>query len=233
MCTERGDPSYQACVQRTMDSSQHGVVSPQEQIEDAIRLALDRRDLRQAAALIVRDYGEQVLRFLHVRLRSRSIADEAFSMVCEDLWVGLPGFRGAASVRTWLFVLARHAATQAQKMASDLEKRQATIDDERAEVREHVRTTTAIFRRTEIKDKVRGLRERLDDDQQTLLVLRLERGLAWKELAVVMDEALPDATEAELSRASARVRTRFQAAKRRLRELAQEAGLFPVQTNDA
>ena len=192
----------------------------------AIRSLLAEQDHRRAATLILRSYGAELLRFLHVRLRSSSDADEAFSMVCEDMWSGLPGFRGAASVRTWLFVLARSVASRVYIARKQTLQRRSFVELELHDVIDHVRTTTAMFRKTSSKLLLRGLREKLDDDQQTLMILRVDRGLSWKELAVVMHEALPDSEGEELERASARVRTRFQVAKKRLRELVEEAGVL-------
>jgi RNA polymerase sigma-70 factor (ECF subfamily) len=202
-------------------------LEPAPDSEASIRVLVHAGDLQAATSEGIRLYGSEIVRFLRVRLRSDGRADEAFSMVCEDFWVGLPGFAWRCSLRTWLFVLARHAASRHSGAVQRVRKREtqrgsAAYD----EVCAQVRTNTADYLRTETKQRVRALRDLLDEDQQTLLVLRVERGLPWREIAIVMGEVPMDTSELELERASARVRTRFQVAKKRLRQLAVEAGFI-------
>ena len=52
-----------------------------------------------------------------------------------------------------------------------------------------VRSATRTIDRTATRDAVAQLREALAPDDQALLVLRLERGLAWEELARVFETA--------------------------------------------
>jgi RNA polymerase sigma-70 factor (ECF subfamily) len=191
-----------------------------------VRSVYDAGDLKRAATLVLERHSAAIARFLSVRLRSGTLADEAFSQFCEDLWRGLPGFRFTAPVRVWVWILARNAATRVA--SAGFRKRERLVEHEEAfaQVSEHVRTSTARFLRTETKQGIRELRAQLSDDEQTLLVLRIDRELSWKELAIIMGEAPSEATDSELARASARVRTRFQAIKQRLRALADRAGLL-------
>jgi RNA polymerase sigma-70 factor (ECF subfamily) len=97
-----------------------------------------------------------------------------------------------------------------------------------SQVVERVRSETLPYLKTEIKDRFRLLREQLPVEDQTLLALRLDRGLEWRELARVMsfDEAKPPSDE-ELTREAARLRQRFAAAKDKLRRFAEREGLLP------
>jgi RNA polymerase sigma-70 factor (ECF subfamily) len=79
--------------------------------------------------------------------------------------------------------------------------------------------------RTETKSKLVELRQRLPDDDQLLLILRIDRHLSWEELARVFLEEREDASAEALKRESARLRKRFQLVKERLRALAVEHGL--------
>lgn len=208
-------------------ATQDGERDSVDRREACVRAHLECRDHSQATSAALSLYGHEIMRFLLVRMRDREQAEEAFSKFCEDLWQGLPGFAWRSSLRTWLFVMARHACARQRRWRLQDQKRWAD-DPSRdfAEARARVRTQTAPYLRTDAKRRVRALREQLDDDQQTLLVLRLERGLPWRELAMVMGEAPLDAGDAELNRASARIRTRYQVAKKRLRELALAAGVI-------
>jgi len=59
-----------------------------------------------------------------------------------------------------------------------------------------------------------------------LLMLRVDRGLSWLELAEVMFSGEAALGDEERKTEAARLRKRFQHAKDRLRKLAQEAGLL-------
>lgn len=196
----------------------------QGEIEQSVRAAIQTSDYRLAATRGLEGFGAEILRFLRARLRDRSQAEEAYQQFSEDVWVGLPAFRWESSLRVWMFVLARNAATRAGRQR----KHEVELQSERGHplVGPEARTPTARFLRTSVKDRMRELRQRLDEDDQTLLILRIDRGLEWRELSLVMNEVGAGDTEDAHQRASARLRTRFQTAKKRLRTLAEEEGLL-------
>ena len=68
-------------------------------------------DFDAAATHALDQYGPELFGFLMNTLGSESDASEVFLQVGEDLWRGLPKFAARSSVRTWLYVLARNAAT--------------------------------------------------------------------------------------------------------------------------
>jgi RNA polymerase sigma-70 factor (ECF subfamily) len=167
-----------------------------------------------------------VIRFLRARLRDHSQAEEAYLQFCENFWVGLPAFRWESNLRTWMFVLARNAATRAARKRPREVALETGYENKVQELHAQFRTETARYMRTEVKDRMRELRQNLDEDDQTLLILRIDRKLEWSELAVVMGEVVADTSEIERNRAAARLRSRFQSAKKRLRALAEAEGLI-------
>jgi RNA polymerase sigma-70 factor (ECF subfamily) len=56
-------------------------------------------------------------------------------------------------------------------------------------------------------------------------VLRVDRQLDWREIAVVMDATKSGLAEDDVTREAARLRKRFQLVKDRLRSLARERGI--------
>jgi RNA polymerase sigma-70 factor (ECF subfamily) len=64
------------------------------------------------------------------------------------------------------------------------------------------------------------IRRELDDDDQILLVLRVDRNLAWRDIAIVLlgESARFD----EIARKAATLRKQFERVKDRLRSLAAE-----------
>jgi len=73
---------------------------------------------------------------------------------------------------------------------------------------------------------MRKIREQLSDDDQELLVLRVDRALSWRELAMVMSGKGEALDEGEINRWSTLLRQRFVKIKKRLKELAQREGLL-------
>ena len=202
-----------------------------EEVEQQIRDACLAGERDRAATLALETYGREVLGFLIARLGEQD-GNEVFSDLLEDLWVGLPGFAWRSSLRTWLYTLARHAISQHVRGARRRRDVPIATGSELSVVAERVRTDTALHLRTPVKNRFRELRTRLSDEQQTLLILRIDRDLSWRELVVVMSEGEPPETEEELTKAAARLRQRFQTAKDRLRELAQAEGLLPLVDGD-
>jgi len=197
-----------------------------EELEREIRSYLARRDLTGAASLVIRGYGPEIFGFLSARLRDESAARDAFSMFSEDLWRGLPKFGERSTVRVWAYALARHAAIRLQ--SSPHRKRERNVPLGAREVlsklADRVRTDTAPFLRTEFKTRVAALRKRLSEDDRTLLVLRVDRGLDWGEVARVFLAPEESVSERTLAAEAVRLRKRFQLVKAKIRRMASEEG---------
>jgi RNA polymerase sigma-70 factor (ECF subfamily) len=208
------------------------VTPTREQIEQPIRDACSAGEHERAATLAIEAYGREVLGFLVARLDEQR-GNEVFSDVLEDLWRGLPGFAWRSSLRSWLYTLARHAISRHLRGKS--RRREAPLDTSAAlsAVVERVRTDTAAYMRTPVKNRFRELRARLAEDEQTLLILRIDRNLSWRELASVMAEGEGPASDQDLDKVAARLRQRFQTAKDRLRKLAEDEGLLPSAEDEA
>lgn len=196
--------------------------------EQAIREAFDAGSLERAASAILSAYGHQILSFIASRLHSQSDAQEAFSVFAEDLWVGLPGFSWRCSARTWSYTLARNAAVRYASAPQRRRERNVPLScpGSLSALVARFHSTTPHYQRTDIKAQFRSLRERLDPDDQMLLVLRVDRNLPWRDLALAMTGDV-ELDEATIARESARLRKAFERVKLELRRLAQEAGLLP------
>lgn len=197
-----------------------------EQIEAAIRNACDGRDYERAATLTIKHYGPEILGFLAAQLREPDAAGEVFSAFSETFWRFLPTFEWRCSARTWAYKLARHAAVnhhrREQKRAQDVPLTQASQLSQAAAA---VRSATAAYRKTETKDRFQELRLQLSEEDQLVLILRVDRGLSWREIAEVL-VAGPEPAPEVLAREAARLRKRFQSIKQRLYELGRAAGLL-------
>ena len=190
-------------------------------VEPELAELLRAQSYERAATLAIATYGPELYGFLVNLMGGEGPAADVFSQASEDLWTGLAGFGQRCSVRTWLYVLARHAAARYRRSPWHRDRTGASALD--AAVTD-ARSRTAPWLQTEIKDRWRALRDALDPDDRTLLVLRVDRDLPWTEIArVMLGEENP--APAELDRESARLRKRFQLLKTELRERARAAGL--------
>jgi RNA polymerase sigma-70 factor (ECF subfamily) len=195
--------------------------------EAEIRRRFDLGDLGGAATVALRAYGPELFGFLMAFLRDETSASEAFSEATERMWKGFPTFGWDASFRTWAYVITRRAALSYQRDGQRRARRNRPLPEGSAlsGVAADVRSATLTYLRTETKTRAAELRESLSHEDQEILVLRIDKGLEWAELSRVLydGEGVPDA--AEIKRESARLRKRFQVAKRRLLELARREGL--------
>jgi RNA polymerase sigma-70 factor (ECF subfamily) len=177
----------------------------------------DAGQLEDVATAVVKGYGPEILNFLAARLRDSAKAHDAFSMFCEDLWVGLPKFAWRCSARTWSYTLARHNRASHNVAL--------TCPQVLSALAEQVRTTTQVYQRTDVKDRFRALRDKLDLEEQTLLMLRVERAMSWREIALTLSGDVDLADEA-IARESARLRKAFERVKTEVKRLAEEEGLL-------
>lgn len=196
-------------------------------IEGLIRTAFDLQDYERAATLTVEHYGPELLGFLVRQLRDADEAGEVFAQFSEVFWRTLPSFGWRCSVRTWAYKLARRAASQHRRheRRHDADRPLTQLSQLSMAV-ERVRTATVAYKRTDVKDRFQELRARLPEEDQSLVILRVDRGLSWLELAEIMLGDDEPASEERLKTESARLRKRFQVAKEQLRKMAEEEGLL-------
>lgn len=199
-----------------------------EDVESRIKAFVEAGDHQSAASLAIREYGPSIFALLVNRLRSKSDAEEVFSVFCEKFWIGLPSFEWRCRLQGWAHLIARNCANDFKGAVDNHPSRRPPFPTNQTprELVDEARTVTANFRRTEARDRVRELREQLDPDDQMLLVLRVDQGMAWRELAVALGGGTEILEGDELEREVARIRKRFQRIKEELRRMAAKAGLL-------
>jgi RNA polymerase sigma-70 factor (ECF subfamily) len=188
-------------------------------LEAKLRAACQAGKLEQAATEAIAGYGPEILRYLLSLTRDEVAAGEVFSQFCENLWVGLPKFRWESSFRIWAYSLARHAWFRMLRDPHRRRERRIALSDVASvqQAAAGVRSRTATYLRTEVKDKISELRAKLDPDDQSLLILRINRKLSWTEIARVLADPDEDLPAKELDKRAAALRKRFQRIKDDLR----------------
>lgn len=193
-------------------------------LEARIREMWDAGDLQSAATEALRGYGLELISYLVAITRDESKASETYSTFCEAMWRGLPDFSWQCTFRTWAYVLVRHALSRRGRDPFGDSERAVPLSraPEVFKIADGVRSKTLKFLRTEVKDRVALLRERLEPDDQSLIILRINRRLTWDEIARIMCEEEMEPSAQQLRRKAAALRKQFQRAKERLRRLVEQ-----------
>lgn len=184
-------------------------------VDEEVRAALAQGSVEAATEHAIRTYGPELIGWLSSILPNDADVHEAFSLMSEELWHSLPRFQGRCSVRTWCYMLARHAAARArarqprEQLLSEVPSLMHAVT--------HVWNTTRVESERQ-RDVFAKIRDQLSEDDQTLLVLRVDRDLSWRDIALVM--LGESASDDELARKAAALRKQFERLKAELRELA-------------
>jgi RNA polymerase sigma-70 factor (ECF subfamily) len=150
-----------------------------------------------------------VLGYLAVLLRDEDDARDVFSAFGEELWRSLSRFERRSSAKTWAYAIAYRCALRHRRERAR-QRMRPIRDSEYSKLAAGVRSVSRSTSRSAADRQLDALRAALDDEEQTLLVLRIDRRMAWGEIAKVLG--------AEATTAPA-LRKRFQRLKQRLRKL--------------
>ena len=193
------------------------ILGPVEPAEEHIARHLDGGAYAEAATLALRAYGPQIRGYLSAIVGDQAGAGDAFSQFTEDLWKGIKGFRRECSLRTWAYKLAFNAARMQRRDAFRRRVR-PIYTGEYSQIAAKLTRSTLLHRDPLAESRLARLRESLTPADQTLLILRVDKGLSWPEIALVVagDEGAIDA---------AALRKRFERLKRKLLEQAKRLGL--------
>ena len=187
-------------------------------LEARIRQHLELGHLAEAATCALTGYGAEILGYLVCVLRDESAASDVFADFCEDRWKGIAGFRKQSSFRTWAYKVSWNAA---QMFWRDPFRRRVRrlATGEYSLVAERLRVSSLHRDPLAAADRAK-LRESLKPDEQTLLILRVDKGLSWKEIA----HLLADAEDVPLDVGA--LRKRFERLKERLVRMAEKECLL-------
>jgi RNA polymerase sigma-70 factor, ECF subfamily len=185
------------------------------QTSPSIDALLERRDLDGATGAIVRELGPELLGYMVSLLRDEDAAREVFSRFCERLWRALPAFRRESSVKTWAYRLAWNATMS--YLREPFQRRARPLEELPASREIALVWSTRTRERVVQTDRLAAVRASLSPEDQTLLVLRYDRSLAWDEIAWILaeEQRAPVSTEA--------LRKRFERLKRTLKARLAEA----------
>lgn len=187
---------------------------PDADVERMVCGLLDERAIRRAAELAFRHHGAGIHAYLRGVARDGAVADEAFARFAESVARDLPDWQRRASLRTWLYSVARHALANQRRSSRRHRARFASLEETfGTEIAAEIRERTQTFMNTERLSRFVEIRRSLSEDEEELLALRLDRGMPWLEIAAIVE---PEATDP--ARAAASLRKRFERLKQKLQQ---------------
>src|ERR1044071_7011848 len=150
-----------------------------------LRELIARGEHERAIEEALRSYGPELVGWLCSILPTTADAHDAFSRMSEELWKSLRRFDGRCAVRTWCYMLARHAAARIRGRNG---KRRVLLVSQIPSLQQAVtriwNTSSQEAKRT--RDVYAKIRTELTEEDQTLLALRVDRNLAWRDIAQVL-----------------------------------------------
>lgn len=176
------------------------------QLEQSISGQLLAGQLDLAAVSIVRGYGPQLLGYLRA-VRPRD-ADAAFAVFCAELSAQLPGFTRTHSALVASYRLAWSAARRMDDSSGPAVAVPEPLLHE-------MRAVTASALTPEAAQHLMALRAELDGEEQTLLVLRIDRDMEWRDIAHVLASDIEP------------LKQRYEVLVEKIRKLAKQRGLRP------
>ena len=175
--------------------------------------AVGAGEAARGAGILFRHLGPEIAGYLAASCRDGETAREAYARTQEATLRGLSAFDGRASLRTWLYVVARSQLVLVLRDDARRSRRLTPLDHH-PEARERAATPATPPPSASRLDELRRLRAMLSDEDREILVLRVERDLSWDEVARVF--AGEAAEPPVLRREAARLRKRFQAIRERV-----------------
>lgn len=195
--------------------------------QDVIENALASGAYADAFAAILLIHEPEVRGYFIKLLGDRDRADDVFGEFRATLLESLPRYRSECGVRTWTYIIMRTALNNYLRTPeNDLARRERMSNLPEPEAREHDRTRP--YLKTAIKRRTRELWKLLDEEDQTILVLVVDRTMTYEQVARVL--LGPDHDAEAVRKKVDVIKQRIRTAKRVLRKALESEGLIPEES---
>lgn len=147
-------------------------------MDEEIRAHLDNEQWTDAFELVVRQYQTKVFHLALSMLGNREQAEDAAQEVFIRIWRALPGYRGLASVSTWVYSIARNACLTALKSAGA--RRTVSLEDPGARAAAERKSPASDLRHP---PDLRRLVEELPEKQRQIVILFYMEEKSYEEVS--------------------------------------------------
>ncbi len=176
--------------------------------EESIASAIARGDYREALTMLMEEMGDDIHRHVSQVVGDPALADDVHQTVFIQAYRDMPSFGRRASVRTWLYAIARHRCLDALKARRRWWQRVfAAPMPERADGAEPA--DSALDQQRRAQALVRAV-AKLRPKSRIAVLLRYQEGLSYEEMSQVCG-ATPAALQARVARAVDRIRAALEA----------------------
>jgi RNA polymerase sigma-70 factor, ECF subfamily len=173
--------------------------------DDHVQRLIAEGAYRSALEALVRGYQHLLVRHCTALLGNAAQGEEVAQDVFLGAYTAMPRFRREASMRTWLFAIARKHCLKALR---DRRRRQRLEEDQRHEIARGAHRTPPNPAEEEpeaLGPRVRRGLDRLRSAERTVLVLRYDTGLSLVDMAHILGRS-EAAVRRQLARALQQLR---------------------------
>ncbi len=186
-------------------------------LEEQVAKLLAAGDAKGATTIVLRAHGLAAHRLLFAILGDPTLADDAHALFAEWVWRGIGSYRGLSSLRAWCFGVAAHAARRVREEPWRRRARRLSTTGAAALVARQAPSSQPAA--DDLERGLAAVRAELSDSERTLLVLRLDRSLGWREIEQILRE-LGDPSSAPA------LRKRYERLRSKLAQMLKDRGLL-------
>jgi RNA polymerase sigma-70 factor, ECF subfamily len=188
--------------------------------EDVVLIADLKAGSEEAFALLIAQYHQQLYSLIARSLNDPADAADITQEVFIKVFRSIRGFHGDASLRTWLYRIALHEASNQRRWWSRHKKQEITIDssfesDPDAE-NSHLSLASTLADQSgspfdhaaqaEVRERVEAALRQVPEAFRTVVILREIEGFAYEEIAEILNVNL-GTVKSRLTRGRAALRT--------------------------
>ncbi|MEM1204434.1 MAG: RNA polymerase sigma factor [Acidobacteriota bacterium] len=168
-------------------------------VEATALAALDRSDPEGALRVLMDAYGRSIYRFCRQMVGDDALAEEVHQMTFVQAFEGFERFGRRASLRTWLFGIARHRSLDAIKIARRRRNRFHLVA-EPPDVSDAAPAAEDRLANRALAKALERCLEALAPATRTAVLLRYREGISYPDMADLCD-AKPATLQARVARA--------------------------------
>jgi RNA polymerase sigma-70 factor (ECF subfamily) len=169
------------------------------QTEDAALVADLKAGSEEAFAILIAQYHQPLYSLIARSLNDPADAADITQEVFIKVFRSIRGFHGESSLRTWLYRIALHEASNQRRWWSRHKKQEITIDSSvenendgsvfslSATLADHGDSPYDCAAQAEVRARVEAALRQLPEAFRTVVVLREIEGFAYEEIAEILD----------------------------------------------